>query len=235
MKSKTVFSTVVAIAVAFSFKARAQALLTTDEAAQQMDAIIAAVKRDKQFDAWIDCVSDRADDSVSTLRPKLVIKVALHDCLNREMAVLAFMIAPPLSIKVARASEIIASTRAEMQVKLLKLLEKSHTQPASARSPSTSSTLPPNSLAWLMARPWYHVEGPVTDAQFERDKNKCALVAQQAPVEAGTPWVKYVAVFTTCLRAEGYEPEPESKSGTAAAHAPGRPITLAPSSQPLRW
>jgi len=63
------------------------------------------------------------------------------------------------------------------------------------------------SLADLSKRPWRHVGGDVTNARFARDKAKCGVVAQMAPVGAGTPEIKYLVTFFDCLRASGYEPD----------------------------
>jgi len=74
---------------------------------------------------------------------------------------------------------------------------------------ATSSTPLPDSIAIEIARPWYHVEGPVSDAKFQEDRNKCASTARQAPAGAGTSERRFLGAFTACMRAEGYAPTPD--------------------------
>jgi hypothetical protein len=61
----------------------------------------------------------------------------------------------------------------------------------------------PNLVTGDVGRPWYHVEGPVSDVKFEQDKDKCALKARQSPA------TKFMGAFVTCMRAEGYAPAPD--------------------------
>jgi hypothetical protein len=65
----------------------------------------------------------------------------------------------------------------------------------------------PNSLAGQLARPWRHVGEPATEAKAQQDQAKCRLMGQMAPVGAGTPEIKSMAVFIECLKSEGYQPE----------------------------
>ena len=67
----------------------------------------------------------------------------------------------------------------------------------------------PDSIATEMARPWYHVEGPVSDGKFQEDRDKCASTARQTPAGVGTTETKFLAAFTVCMRAEGYAPTPD--------------------------
>jgi hypothetical protein len=66
----------------------------------------------------------------------------------------------------------------------------------------------PDSIATEMARPWYHVEGPVSDGKFQEDRDKCASTARQTPAGVGTSETQFLAAFTVCMRAEGYAPTP---------------------------
>ncbi|HEV2631326.1 MAG TPA: hypothetical protein VGV41_22105 [Pseudolabrys sp.] len=76
-----------------------------------------------------------------------------------------------------------------------------------AALPEQSTTTPhPNSLAAQMAAQWHHVPKPVSKEQFERDKSRCAMYGQIAPVGAGTPEIKSMAVFIECMKAKGYQP-----------------------------
>jgi len=74
--------------------------------------------------------------------------------------------------------------------------------------PTTKATPPVGSLNWYMSRPWRHVGSPVTDQQFEQDKAKCAVTANMAPVGQGSPEIKYLVVWISCMKAAGYEPVP---------------------------
>ena len=66
----------------------------------------------------------------------------------------------------------------------------------------------PDLIPAEMARPWYHVEGPVSDAKFEQDKDKCASTARQTAAGAGTLETQFLGVFMKCMRAQGYAPTP---------------------------
>jgi hypothetical protein len=82
---------------------------------------------------------------------------------------------------------------------------------AARRDAEAARNMPPHpdSLAGQIARPWRHVSGPVSEQKFKQDQEKCKVIAHQAPVApAGTPEIKFLAVFISCLKAEGYEPEP---------------------------
>jgi hypothetical protein len=129
MNPRTVFRTIVALALVFSFQARADSsqkrvepLLTPEEAAQ-VDAMTSTLRQDKSFNAWFDCVWDRAD-RVRTLAPELAIKVALTDCWNLEMTLLGFMLGPPLSLELPRAVKGIANMRDKTRLALLKEFEQ---------------------------------------------------------------------------------------------------------------
>jgi hypothetical protein len=74
---------------------------------------------------------------------------------------------------------------------------------------ATNSTALPDSTATEIARPWYHVEGPVSDAKFQEDRDKCALTARQTPARVGISESKFLGAFAACMRAEGYAPTPD--------------------------
>lgn len=72
---------------------------------------------------------------------------------------------------------------------------------ASAQSvPQTSVAPAPNSLAAQAAGPWRHIPKPVSDQKFKQDKAKCAMMGEMAPVDAGSPYIKFLAVFIECMR-----------------------------------
>jgi hypothetical protein len=60
-----------------------------------------------------------------------------------------------------------------------------------------------------MARPWYHVEGPVSGAKFQEDRDKCASNARQTPAGVERSESQFLGAFTVCMRAEGYAPTPD--------------------------
>jgi hypothetical protein len=82
------------------------------------------------------------------------------------------------------------------------------TPPVRSALPAVAIPVSHNSINWMLSHPWHHVDGPVTEQQFKQDKAKCAMMAEMAPVGAGTPEIKFDVVFIHCLRAEGYESEP---------------------------
>ena len=67
----------------------------------------------------------------------------------------------------------------------------------------------PDSIATEMARPWYHVEGPVSGAKFQEDRDKCASNARQTPAGFERSESQFLGAFTVCMRAEGYAPTPD--------------------------
>jgi hypothetical protein len=74
----------------------------------------------------------------------------------------------------------------------------------------------PGSPADQLARPWSRVTGPTDPAQYERDKNGCALVARQAPAGEGSADIAFEVSLIECLKARGYEPQ----EGPAAPDGP---------------
>jgi hypothetical protein len=67
--------------------------------------------------------------------------------------------------------------------------------------------LQPALIADLQHRTWHHVVGPVSEAQYRADKDRCAAMADHAPPRDGAPpEVKYWMAYFDCLRASGYEP-----------------------------
>lgn len=83
------------------------------------------------------------------------------------------------------------------------LLAGCATQPPPA-PPPPPPVAHPNSLAAQMSRPWRPVSGPLNREKFERDKSTCQMNAHMAPVGAGSPDVKFIAVFLACMRGQGY-------------------------------
>jgi hypothetical protein len=78
----------------------------------------------------------------------------------------------------------------------------------------------PDSIATEMARPWYHVQGAVSEAKFEQDRDKCAMTARQTPASGGNAEAAFLEAFTACMRTEGYAPTPDenekAKGGSAS-------------------
>jgi hypothetical protein len=74
---------------------------------------------------------------------------------------------------------------------------------------ATDRAAPPDSIAIEMVRPWYHVEGPVSDAKFQEDRDKCASAARQSPAGVRTAESKFLGAFKACMQTEGYAPTPD--------------------------
>lgn len=65
----------------------------------------------------------------------------------------------------------------------------------------------PGSIADLRSRPWRHVGSPVSDAQFDADKDRCKRQASGATEE------EYWHAVFACFHAAGYEPVPYRDGG----------------------
>ena len=74
---------------------------------------------------------------------------------------------------------------------------------------TASAPTQPDSLAGQIWRPWRHVPNSVSEQKLKRDKAKCEVVAHRASVAPDSdPEIKLIRVFSACMEAEGYEPEP---------------------------